>query len=124
MIVNQPYNVILISLGRRATLLNTYLVAWLALLPLAAEYFTTAKRNDGQPPDPVARFHLGNGAELLDIHWLGDTSEKGVAQSFGIMVNYLYNLDKIEENHEAYATSGKVTASRKVRNLAATARKG
>jgi malonyl-CoA decarboxylase len=94
------------------------------LVPLAAQYFIDAKRGDGQPPDPVARFHLGNGARLLDIHWLGDTSEKGLAQSFGIMVNYLYDLDKIEENHEAYATTGKVTASRKLRNLAATARKG
>jgi malonyl-CoA decarboxylase len=105
------------------------------LLPLAGSYFLDAKRPDkhggkdgaknggGEPPDPVARFHLGNGATLLDIHWLGDTSEKGLAQSFGIMVNYLYDLDKIEENHEAYATTGKVTASRKVRNLAATARK-
>ncbi len=94
------------------------------LLPLAAQYFVDARRGDGRPPDPVARFHLGNGARLLDIHWLGDTSEKGLAQSFGIMVNYHYDLDKIEENHEAYATTGKVTASRKVRNLAATARKG
>jgi malonyl-CoA decarboxylase len=97
------------------------------LLPLAARYFLDAKQPDksgnGQPPDPVARFHLGNGATLLDIHWLGDTSGKGLSQSFGIMVNYLYDLDKIEENHEAYATTGKVSASRKVRNLAATARK-
>ncbi len=94
------------------------------LLPLAARYFLDARRGDGQPPGPVARFHLGNGAKLLDIHWLGDTSDKGLTQSFGIMVNYLYDLDKIEENHEAYAAEGKVTASRKVRNLAATARKG
>ena len=98
------------------------------LLPLAARYFVDARRPNkqgiGQPPDPVARFHLGNGASLLDIHWLGDTSEKGLAQSFGIMVNYLYDLDKIEENHEAYATEGKVAASRKIRNLAAAARKG
>ena len=93
------------------------------LLPLAARYFLDARRGDGQPHGPVARFHLGNGASLLDIHWLGDTSQKGLAQSFGIMVNYLYDLDKIEENHEAYAAEGKVTASRKVRNLAATARK-
>jgi malonyl-CoA decarboxylase len=97
------------------------------LLPLVAHYFVDAKRPDkhgnGHPPDPVARFHLGNGAQLLDIHWLGDTSEKGLAQSYGIMVNYLYDLDKIEENHEAYATEGKVNASRKVRNLATTARK-
>jgi malonyl-CoA decarboxylase len=95
-----------------------------ALLPLAAQYFLDARRKDGQPPDPVARFHLGNGAELLDIHWLGDRSAKGMAQSFGIMVNYLYDLDRIEENHEMYAAEGKVTASRKLRNLAAAARKG
>lgn len=94
------------------------------LLPLAAQYFLDAKRKDGQPPDPVARFHLGNGAQLQDIHWLGDRSAKGLAQSFGIMVNYLYDLDAIEENHEAYAAEGRVTASRKLRNLAATARKG
>lgn len=97
------------------------------LLPLAAHYFVDARRPDKQgidpPPDPVARFHLGNGAQLLDIHWLGDISEKGLAQSFGIMVNYLYDLDKIEEYHEAYATEGKITVSRKVRNLAAAARK-
>ncbi len=98
------------------------------LLPLAARYFVDARRPNkqgiDQPPDPVARFHLGNGAMLLDIHWMGDTSDKGLAQSFGIMVNYLYDLDKIEEHHEAYAAGGKVIASRKVRNLAATARKG
>jgi len=94
------------------------------LLPLAARYFIDAKRKDGQPPDPVARFHLGNGAELLDIHWLADNSEKGLAQSFGIMVNYHYDLDKIEERHEAYATSGTIAAARKVRGLVAAARKG
>jgi malonyl-CoA decarboxylase len=94
------------------------------LLPLAARYFLDAKRPDGQPPDPVARFHLGNGAQLMDIHWMGDSSDKGLAQSFGIMVNYLYDLDRIEENHEAYAAEGRVIASRKLRNLAASARKG
>jgi malonyl-CoA decarboxylase len=94
------------------------------MLPLAARYFVEARREDGRPPDTVARFHLGNGAQLLDIHWMGDRSGKGLAQSFGIMVNYLYDLDKIEVNHEAYATEGQVTASRKVRNLATTARKG
>lgn len=98
------------------------------LLPLAARYLVDARRPDkqgiGQPPDPVARFHLGNGAELVNIHWMGDTSGKGLAQSFGIMVNYLYDLDKIEEHHEAYAAAGKITAARKIRNLAANARKG
>ena len=94
------------------------------MLPLAAQYFLDARRGDGAPVDPVARFHLGNGAQLLDIHWMGDTSKKGMAQSYGIMVNYLYDLDKIEENHEAYVTEGTIVTSRKVRSLAATARKG
>lgn len=94
------------------------------LLALAAFYLVDAKRPDGRPLDPVARFHLGNGAQLLDIHWMADTSEKGMAQSFGIMVNYLYDLDRIEEYHEAYAEEGRVTASRRVRNLATQARKG
>ena len=94
------------------------------VLPLSAQYFLDMKRTDGLPPDPVARFHLGNGAQLLDIHWMGDKSEKGIAQSHGLMVNYLYDLDKIEEKHEAYVSDGKIAASRKVRNLAAAARKG
>lgn len=94
------------------------------LLPLAAHYLLDVKREDGKPLDPVARFHLGNGAMLLDIHWGADPSPKGLAQSFGIMVNYLYDLDRIVEYHEAYAAEGRVAASRKVRALAAQARKG
>ncbi len=62
---------------------------------LAAEYFLTAKRSDGQPLDPVARFHLGNGAMLRQINWLGDVSPKGISQSAGIMVNYLYDLGDV-----------------------------
>ena len=87
------------------------------LLALAARYFLEAKRPDGQPPDPVARFHLGNGAELMAVHWLGDVSEKGLAQSGGIMVNYHYRLDRIEANHEAYAEAGTIAAARPVRAL-------
>ena len=84
---------------------------------LAARYFLAAKREDRQPVDPVARFHLGNGARLHQINWLGDLSDKGFAQSAGIMVNYLYDLDDIELNHEAYATNREVIASRRVRLL-------
>jgi len=87
------------------------------IMALAARYFLDAKRADGQPPDPVARFHLGNGAELQAIHWLGDTSPKGLAQSGGIMVNYRYRLDRIEANHEAYSANGTVAAARAVRAL-------
>lgn len=87
------------------------------LLGAAAHYFLKSKRQDKQPLDPVARFHLGNGAELHQINWRGDTSPKGFAQSAGIMVNYLYDLDRIELNHEAYATDRTVVASRRVRSM-------
>ena len=87
------------------------------LLAAAAHYFLNVKRSDHQPIDPVARFHLGNGASLHQINWRGDVSDKGFAQSAGIMVNYLYDLDKIELNHEAYATDREIVTSRAVRSL-------
>ncbi|WP_375453871.1 malonyl-CoA decarboxylase [uncultured Methylobacterium sp.] len=82
-----------------------------ALLPAAAAYFLRAKNERGRPLDPVARFHLGNGARLERINFLGDTSDKGLKQSFGLMVNYLYDLSAIEKNHETYANLGTVSAS-------------
>ncbi len=87
------------------------------LEPLAAAYFLEARSPDGKPVDPVARFHLGNGARLERIDWLGDVSEKGLAESAGFMVNYLYDLDRIEENHEAFANQGEIVASAAVRRL-------
>ena len=81
----------------------------------AAFYFLKAKRPTGFPLDPVARFHLGNGARLERLNFLGDISENGLRQSHGLMVNYLYVLDKIEPNHEAYAEKGTVTVSSAVR---------
>lgn len=87
------------------------------LMPLAAHYLLEAKHTDGFPVDPVARFHLGNGASLYRIHWNGDVSVRGLGQSAGIMVNYLYDLDKIESNHEAYVDQQRVPASRQVRSL-------
>lgn len=87
------------------------------LLKLGAQYFLEARREDGRPPDPVARFHLGNGAELHAIHWMGDSSDKGLAQAAGLMVNYRYRLDKIEANHEAYVGSGEIAAARAVKAL-------
>jgi malonyl-CoA decarboxylase len=87
------------------------------LEPLAAQYFLEARTAGNRPVDPVARFHLGNGARLERINWLGDTSEKGLAESAGVMVNYLYDLDQIEENHEAFANQGEVVASPAVRRL-------
>jgi malonyl-CoA decarboxylase len=85
--------------------------------PLAAYYFLKARTSKGRLIDPVARFHLGNGARLERINWLGDLSPKGMRESAGIMVNYLYRLDDIEKNHEAYANEGEVVASSAVKKL-------
>jgi malonyl-CoA decarboxylase len=68
----------------------------------------------------VARFHLGNGARLEQLDFLGDTSEKGLQQAFGLMVNYLYDLDEIEQNHEAFVEKGTVAAAAAVRKLLKT----
>lgn len=87
------------------------------LLPIAAHYLLSVKRRDGLPADPVARFHLGNGASLDRINWHAGTSGRGLRQSAGIMVNYLYDLGKIEANHETYIARGRVPASRQVRAL-------
>jgi malonyl-CoA decarboxylase len=87
------------------------------LLRLAAHYFLTEKAGDGRPLDPVARFHLGNGARLERINWLGDPSPKGLREAHGLMVNYRYEIKDIEKNHEAYANDGVVAASRQVQAL-------
>ena len=87
------------------------------LEPLAAWYFLKARNPKGRVIDSVARFHLGNGARLERIDWLGDLSPKGLRESAGIMVNYLYRLDDIEKNHEAYANDGEVVASSAVKRL-------
>ena len=92
--------------------------------PLAAIYFLAAKRPDGRPIDPVAGFHLGNGARLERLDWMGDLSEKGLRDSAGLMVNYLYDLDDIEKNHEAYADDSEIAASPAVRKLLKTESKG
>ncbi|MDH0288820.1 malonyl-CoA decarboxylase [Pseudomonas sp. GD04087] len=88
------------------------------LLALAAEYFLHAKNGTGLPLDPVARFHLGNGARLERLNWRGDLSASGLRQAAGLMVNYRYELRQIEKNHEAYANQGAVAASPEVRKLA------
>ena len=80
------------------------------LLSLCAYYLLHAKR-DGEPLDEVARFHLGNGARMERLNWLADTSTPGLARSAGIMVNYVYRLDEIEHNHEAYANRHEVVSS-------------
>jgi len=91
------------------------------LEPLAAHYLLKTRRPDGRVMDPVARFHLGNGASLERIDWEGDLSPKGLAESYGIMVNYLYDLDEIERNHEAFVNRGQIAASSAVKKLAPAA---
>ena len=88
------------------------------LEPLAAYYFLKARTPKGRLIDSVARFHLGNGARLERIDWLGDLSPKGLRESAGIMVNYLYRLEDIEKNHEAYANQGEIAASSAVKKTA------
>lgn len=88
------------------------------LMRLAARYLTAAKRADGAPQDAVARFHLGNGATIERIDWLGDPTPRGIEQSFGIMVNYRYALDRYRANQLAYAADFRVDASPAVRALA------
>jgi malonyl-CoA decarboxylase len=88
------------------------------LLRTAAWYFLHARTGSGSPLDAVARFHLGNGARLERINWLADGSERAITQAHGLMVNYLYDLDDIEANHEAYAQQRTVVASKAVTNLA------
>jgi malonyl-CoA decarboxylase len=87
------------------------------LEPLAAHYFLKARTPKGRLIDSVARFHLGNGARLERINWLGDLSPKALRESASIMVNYLYRLEDIEKNHEAYANQGEVVASNAVKKL-------
>ncbi len=86
------------------------------LTRLCAVYLTAAREGKG-PSDPVARFHLGNGASLERINWLGNTAAKGLNESFGIMVNYLYDPDLIEINHERFVKKGVVAHSAEVEAL-------
>jgi malonyl-CoA decarboxylase len=88
---------------------------------LCARYLVLEKDRRGRALDPVAHFHLSNGARVERLNWLGDTSPNGLRQSFGMMVNYLYKLPDVEANHEAYTGEGRVTASPALRNLAAKA---
>jgi malonyl-CoA decarboxylase len=83
------------------------------IMQLCADYLTH-KVSAQAPADPVARFHLGNGARLERINWLGNTDPRGIQESFGVMVNYLYDLETIESNHEAFVHDGEVIRSSQV----------
>jgi malonyl-CoA decarboxylase len=85
-----------------------------SLKPLIMRFcaaYLTRHASTEEPTDPVARFHLGNGARLERINWLGNTAPRGIQESFGIMVNYLYDLETIESNHEAFVNDGTVMRS-------------
>jgi malonyl-CoA decarboxylase len=88
-----------------------------ALLALCARYLTTT--TEGRASDPVANFHLANGATVERVNWMADSSPTGRARSFGLMANYLYEPDRIPERAEAYATRGTVAVSADVRDLIA-----
>lgn len=87
------------------------------LLALCAHYLLNAKK-DGAPLDAVSRFHLGNGARLERLNWLADVSPAGMQRSAGMMVNYLYRLDEVEENHEAFVREGSIATSHAIKKLA------
>jgi len=86
------------------------------LMRLCAHYLYNEKRGTA-PLDPVARFHLGNGAQIGQLNWLGDVSENGLKQSAAMLVNYRYELSKVEENHEAYVNDHKIACSKTVVDL-------
>jgi malonyl-CoA decarboxylase len=87
------------------------------LVPLCAHYLLNIMR-DGEPADPVARFHLGNGARAERLNWLADTSKRGLKNCAGMMVNYVYHLDQIEDNHELYIREHRVAATHELRRMA------
>ncbi|MDX6748899.1 malonyl-CoA decarboxylase [Geminicoccaceae bacterium 1502E] len=86
------------------------------LMRLCSHYLVREKRGS-RPRDPVARFHLGNGARLERINWLGDASPKGLRESFGLLVNYGYDTGHIERNHETFVNTGEVVHASSVRRL-------
>jgi malonyl-CoA decarboxylase len=90
-----------------------------ALLRAAAQYFLASGSMPGRHVDPVARFHLGNGARLERLNFAGDPSERGLRESYGLMVNYLYKPDEIETNHERFVGRGEIAAATSILDLIA-----
>jgi len=87
------------------------------LLKQALIYLLDSDREDGYPNDPVAKFHLGNGAILEKVNLNSDLSSKGINQSKGVMINYLYNLDLLEKNHELFFKTKTVQQSDRIKSL-------
>ncbi|MDA1118205.1 MAG: malonyl-CoA decarboxylase family protein [Proteobacteria bacterium] len=88
------------------------------LLTAACAHYLLHAKQGNDPLDPVARFHLGNGASLERLNWLGDTSAQGFKHSAGMMVNYLYRLGDIERNHERFVNEHVVVAARGIQKFA------
>jgi malonyl-CoA decarboxylase len=88
------------------------------LTKICAEYLLLEKRESGTAFDSVAHFHLNNGASMEQLNWMADTSLRGIDQSYGLMINYLYDLKLIDANHEIYRVGEAIAASQTVRNLA------
>jgi malonyl-CoA decarboxylase len=110
------FKLLVAELGSKSGGNGAAVVLQAPLMRLAARYFV-ARRADGTPVDPVARFHLKNGARLERINWLADVSEKGLRQAAGLMVNYRYDLDALESNHEAYMREGRILLGPEVAGL-------
>ena len=87
------------------------------LMRLCARYLAREKRPNGAALDPVAHFHLSNGARMERLNWMGDRSARGLRQSAGMMINYRYDLARIDANHEAYRATGRRVLSSAVKSL-------
>ena len=90
------------------------------LMKKTIKYLTESNRFDGMPNDPVGRFHIGNGASLERVNLKADLSKKGLSQSYGVMANYLYDLDIVEENHELFFKNKIVQTSSEIKSLIKT----
>lgn len=88
------------------------------IMSLASHYFLNAKARANMPFDPVERFHLGNGAILDRINWMGDPGIKGQENGLGLMVNYRYDLDQVEKNHELFTSQGAINYAKPLLKLA------
>jgi len=113
--VEKPAAADLLHAAEHALLLETRSPVRQLLLRSAARYLGR-ELTDGQPVDPVARFHLGNGARVERLNWAGDPSPKGLKQSYGLMVNYLYDLKRLDK-HRTLLAQGRVPASREIDGL-------
>jgi malonyl-CoA decarboxylase len=89
------------------------------VLPRLCAYYLVKAKSRAKPADSVARFHLGNGARLERINWMADSSDNGLLQSAGLMVNYVYDKQTLALNHEAYEHQNKVIYSSGIQKLLA-----